>query len=104
MVVDPMHKSTPRGRKGLRYLAALGSLAAIAGGAAALIGGVSPAWAANVASQPDTQVAVFMVPLTLLVLVLLFEAARFAWRGALPAQAPVRKPPRTRLSSPRREP
>ena len=31
-------------------------------------------------------------PLTLLVLVLLFEVARFAWRGALPAHAPARAP------------
>ncbi|ODT68361.1 MAG: hypothetical protein ABS75_20815 [Pelagibacterium sp. SCN 63-23] len=52
----------------------------------ALIAGVTPARAANIASQPDTQVAVFMVPLTLLVLALLFEAARFARRGKLPAQ------------------
>ncbi len=52
----------------------------------ALLAGVTPARAANIAQQADTQVAVFMVPLTLLVLGLLFEAARFVRRGKLPAQ------------------
>ena len=59
----------------------------------ALVAGVTPARAANLATQADTQVAIFMIPLTLLVLVLLFEAARFVRRGALPAQSvdrPVR--------------
>lgn len=49
--------------------------------------------AANVVSQPDAQVAVFMVPLTLLVLVMLFEVARFARRGKLPVHAPARRRP-----------
>ncbi|MHA6297452.1 hypothetical protein [Devosia sp. CAU 1758] len=68
---------------------ALGSALVAAG---ALIAGVSPAQAANFASQPDTQVAVFMVPLTLLLLVLLFEVARFVWRGSVPARAPLPTP------------
>ncbi|KKB10140.1 hypothetical protein VE26_10250 [Devosia chinhatensis] len=61
-------------------------MALILGSALALFAGVTPARAANLASQPDTQVAIFMVPLTLLLLVLLFEAARFVRRGTLPAQ------------------
>ena len=58
---------------------------------AALLGGVTPAMAANIASQPDAQVAVFMIPLTLLLLVLLFEAARFIWRGRIPVETPARR-------------
>lgn len=94
-----MHKSTSPRRKSFRLMAVLGAFgsAFIAG---ALIAGVSPAQAANFASQPDTQIAVFMVPLTLLVLVLLFEVARFAWRGTLPAQAPARAPRPTNWAKP----
>ncbi|HLV83360.1 MAG TPA: hypothetical protein VKY62_06255 [Devosia sp.] len=64
------------------------------GATAAVLVGVSPASAATLATSPDTQIMVFMIPLTLLVLAMLFEAARFALRGALPAQAPKRKPVR----------
>ena len=59
--------------------------------AAALMTGVTPAMAANLASQPDTQIAVFMVPLTILVLAVLFEVTRFALRGNLPVEAPARQ-------------
>jgi len=69
-------------------MAVLGTLGAGLVTAAVLLAGVSPTQAANIASQPDTQVAIFMVPLTLLLLVLLFEAARFVWRGLPPAQPP----------------
>lgn len=85
-----MQISTSPRRKSFRLMAALGSLGAAAIATGALLAGVSPAQAANIASQPETQVAVFMVPLTLLVLVVLFEVARFVWRGTLPAQAPLR--------------
>lgn len=80
-----MHISVSPRRKKIGLLALFGTLAA-AIAVVALIAGVTPARAANIASQPDTQVAVFMVPLTLLVLALLFEAARFARRGKLPAR------------------
>ncbi|MCP8887455.1 hypothetical protein [Devosia ureilytica] len=73
-------------------MAVLGTFGVLLAATGALILGVSPAQAANFANQPDTQIAVFMVPLTLLVLVLLFEVARFAWRGALPAKTPARSP------------
>jgi len=89
--VDPMHISTSSRRK--VGLAALVGVMAAAAVPLALVAGVTPARAANLASQADTQIAIFMVPLTLLVLVLLFEAARFVRRGALPAQSadrPVR--------------
>ncbi|MBB4051811.1 hypothetical protein GGR20_001453 [Devosia subaequoris] len=84
-----MHKSTSPRRKSFRFLAVFGAIGS-ALSAAVLIMGVTPARAASFAAQPDTQIAVFMVPLTLLVLALLFEVARFAWRAPLPAQAPAR--------------
>jgi hypothetical protein len=87
-----MHKSTSSKTKSFRLLlGVLGTFIVGLGSAMALIAGVTPAQAANFASQADTQVAVFMVPLTLLVMVLLFEAARFTWRGALPAQTQPRR-------------
>ncbi len=87
-----MHKSTSSRRKSFRLmLAVLGMITVAAGSAMTLVAGVTPARAANFASQADTQVAVFMVPLTLLVLVLLFEVARFALRGAIPAQSQPRR-------------
>jgi hypothetical protein len=63
------------------------------GAAAALAAGVTPATAANLASQPDTQIAVFMVPLTILVVAVLYEVARIVLRGKLPEEA---APPRRR--------
>ncbi|WP_297112444.1 hypothetical protein [uncultured Devosia sp.] len=85
-----MHLSTSPRRKSFRLAALFGAIGSTVAIAAALLIGVAPAQAANFAAQPDTQIAVFMVPLTLLVLVLLFEVARFVWRGPLPAQPPAR--------------
>lgn len=93
-----MHSSTSPRRKRFKIWAALGTCTALFGAVAALAAGVTPARAANIASQADTQVAVFMVPLTLLVLIMLVEAVRFVRRGALPAQVTVRKPYRPPLS------
>ncbi|GEM_PF-469315 len=84
-----MHISTSPRRKSFRLVAVFGAIGT-ALSAAALMIGVTPAQAASFAAQPDTQIAVFMVPLTLLVLAMLFEVARFAWRAPLPAQAPAR--------------
>ncbi|WIY51835.1 hypothetical protein O9Z70_10095 [Devosia sp. YIM 151766] len=92
-----MHISTSPSRKKIG-LAALFGILVLASAVMALIAGVTPAKAANIASQPDTQVAIFMIPLTLLVLVLLFEAARFVRRGALPAQLADRPSRRLRWS------
>ena len=80
-----MHISASPRRKKFGLIVLFGILV-LAAASVALFAGVTPARAANIASQPDTQVAVFMVPLTLLVLALLFEAARFARRGTLPAR------------------
>ncbi|KRA50193.1 hypothetical protein [Devosia sp. Root635] len=85
-----MHKSTSR-RKSFRLYAIATTALLGLGAMAALIAGVTPATAANLASQPDTQIAVFMVPLTILVVAILLEATRIALRGALPAEAPLRR-------------
>jgi hypothetical protein len=58
---------------------------------AALMAGVSPATAASLATQPDTQIAVFMIPLTILVVAVMYEVARVALRGNLPDEAPLRR-------------
>ena len=93
-----MHKSTSPRRKSFRLYAITSTALLAIGSMVALIAGVTPATAANLASQPDTQIAVFMVPLTILVLAMLFEVARIAFRGALPAEAPARRPARTHWS------
>ena len=76
----------------------LGAVVLALGAAAALFAIASPAMAANLARQPDLQVAVFIVPLTLLIAALLFEVARFVWRGKLPAETPMRQPRRAPLT------
>ncbi|MHA6729020.1 hypothetical protein [Devosia sp. A369] len=84
-----MHNSTSGKRKNIGlYAVASTALLALATVSALLVG-VTPATAANLASQPDTQIAMFMVPLTILVLAVLFEVTRFALRGNLPAEAPA---------------
>ena len=84
-----MQKATSPKRKSFS-LYAIVSATLIAGGTlAAILAGVTPANAAELATQPDAQIMVFMVPLTLLVLAMLFEVARFALRGALPVEAPA---------------
>jgi len=89
--VDPMHKSTSPKRKSFRLYAIVTTATLGLGATAALLAGVTPATAANLAHQPDAQIAVFMVPLTILVLAMLFEVARFALRGNLPVEAPLRR-------------
>ena len=89
-----MHKSTSPKRKSFRLVALASTALLAAGSVAALMAGVTPASAATLATQVDTQIAVFMVPLTLLVLAILFEVARIALRGNLPVEAPLRRPVR----------
>ncbi|MCR6673916.1 hypothetical protein [Devosia ginsengisoli] len=93
-----MQKSTSTKRKSFRLYAIASTAIVGLGAVVALIAGVTPATAANLASQPDTQIAVFMVPLTILVVAILFEAARIALRGALPAEAPIRRTTRRHWS------
>ena len=89
-----MHKSTSPKRKSFKLVAALTSALLGIGAAVALVAGITPATAASLAQNTDTQVAVFMIPLTLLVLAVLFEVARIAMRGALPAEHTPRRPTR----------
>ena len=84
-----MHKSTSPKRNSFKRVAIVTTALVTGGAAAAFVAGVTPATAANLATQPDTQIAVFMVPLTILVLAVLFEVARFAARGNLPVEAPA---------------
>jgi heme/copper-type cytochrome/quinol oxidase subunit 2 len=98
-----MHISTSPKRKSFTLVAVLGTFALALAAAVALIAGVTPARAANIATQADAQVAVFMVPLTLLVLVLLFEVARFVRRDAIPAETQPRRQRRTDWSKPKRD-
>lgn len=93
-----MHHTTSPHRKGLKLkLAAASTLALLGGTAAAFLTG-APAFAADLAAQPDTQVAVFMVPVTLLVLTMMFEVGRFVWRNRIPVSPSP--PPRRRTHWP----
>ncbi|MBJ3783517.1 hypothetical protein [Devosia sediminis] len=83
-----MQISTSARRKGFRLLAVFGALGVAVAAASTFVDTVTPAEAASFVQQPDMQVAVFMVPLTLLVLLMIFEVARVCLRGALPVQAP----------------
>ncbi|WP_127753690.1 hypothetical protein [Devosia sp. 1566] len=99
----PMRESTPAPRKRFRLYAFASGMFLVLGGAAAVLAGITPATAATLAQEPDTQIAVFMVPLTLLVLAILVEVTRVALRGNLPAEAPARiKPSRLPPAPPRR--
>ena len=89
-----MHKSTSPKRKSFKLYAIVSTVLVAGGSVAALMAGVTPATAASLATQVDTQIAVFMVPLTLLVLAIMFEVARIVLRGNLPAEAPLRRPER----------
>jgi hypothetical protein len=90
-----MHKTTSPKRKSFRLYAIASTTLLGIGSVAALMAGVSPASAANLATQPDAQIAVFMVPLTILVIAILFEVTRIALRGTLPAEAPLPRPARS---------
>jgi hypothetical protein len=98
-----MHKSTSPKRKSFKLYAIASTVLVTSGSVAALVAGVTPATAANLATQPDTQIAVFMVPLTILVLAIMFEVTRFALRGHLPAEAPLRRQARRHWSPGRGE-
>jgi len=91
-----MQTSTSPRRKSLGFKVALASgLATLATVTGAFLAGVTPALAADLAAQPDAQVAAFMVPLTLLILALLFEVGRFTMRNHIPVSS---APPRRRRS------
>ena len=89
-----MHKSTSSKRKSCRLYATASIAFVGVAAAAALVMGISPATASSLARNADTQVAVFMVPLTLLLLVLLYEVTRMAMHGPLPVDAKPSRPSR----------
>ncbi|HTN63820.1 MAG TPA: hypothetical protein VL147_20075 [Devosia sp.] len=89
-----MHKSSSSKRKRVRLYALATTTLVGLGAAAALVAGITPATAANLAQNTDTQIAVFMVPLTLLVLAVLYEAVRISMRGTLPVEPTPRRPSR----------
>jgi hypothetical protein len=82
-----MQLSTSFGRKsfrrGIAFAAVLAFLGAVG---AALTFGAGPRIAAEFAAQPDTQIAVFMVPVTILIAAMMFEVGKFVWRGRIPAE------------------
>lgn len=96
-----MHKSTSPKRKSFNIYTVASAFLVIGGSAAALMAGVTPAEAANLVKQPDAQIAVFMVPLTLLVLAMIYEVTRMVLRGNVPVELPVasRRPPLSRKRS-----
>jgi hypothetical protein len=89
--VDPMHKSTSAKRKSFKLYAIASSATLALGAAGALVAGVTPASAASLAHQVDPQIAAFMVPLTILLFAILYEAGRIALRGNLPVEAPAHR-------------
>ena len=93
-----MQKATSPQRKSFNLYAIVSAALIAVGAIVAVLASVAPANAASLASDPDTQIMVFMVPLTLLVLLMLFEVARFALRGALPAEPQAKAPARRHWS------
>jgi len=84
--------TSPERKSFKRPLAIVSGLIGLGAVGGALTLGVSPALAADIAAQPDTQVAVFMVPVTLLILAMMLEVGRFVWRNRIPASsAPARR-------------
>ena len=84
-----MQKATSPKPKSFNLYAVASATMIIGGAIAAVLAGVTPSNAASLATKADTQIMVFMIPLTLLVLAMIYEVARFALRGAIPAQAPA---------------
>lgn len=98
-----MHKSTSPKRKSFKRFAIVTTALVTGGSVAALMAGVTPATAANLANQPDAPIVAFMVPLTILVLAVMYEVARIALRGNLPAEAPAPRRASRHWSPARRE-
>jgi len=87
-----MQTTTSPKRKSFSRKAAIATgLTTLLGGGIAALTGAVPAVAAEIATQPDAQIAVFMVPVTLLMAVMLFEVGRFAWRNRIPNSTPARR-------------
>jgi hypothetical protein len=83
-------------------LAMAGGLFAAIALAAVALSATSPGFAARIANDPETQVAVFLIPVTMLFLLMMFEVGRFVWRDRIPAALPPRRR-RTHWSEAQRE-
>ena len=88
----PVFSSRGRNSLKVKFAIAIGFAASL-GLAGAFLSGATPALAADLATHPDAQVAVFMVPVTILVMTMLFEVGRFVWRNRIPASTPPRRRP-----------
>lgn len=86
-----MQKATSPKRKSFSLYAVVSAAFVTLGAGGAMLAGISPANAAAATTTPEAQIMVFMIPLTLLVLALMFEVARFALRDTLPAHAPAQR-------------
>ena len=82
--------TTSRPKSFRRAIVVVAGLAAL-GATALSLSGVTPAMASELAQEPEVQMAVFLVPLILLMAVMLFEATRMIWRNRIPATAPARR-------------
>jgi hypothetical protein len=73
-------------------LAIASVIVAVAAAGIATFATVAPAAAASLTQDADTQIAIFVVPLALLLLAVVFEVTRFAVRNpALPDNGPPRR-------------
>ncbi len=82
-----MHKSTSAKRKSFRFIA----IASVLSGAVGVLVGIVLTIADGPVLGLVPQIAVFMVPLTILVFAILFEVARLAWSNLLPEQTLERR-------------
>ena len=87
-------ETTSPKRKSFRLYTALSMLVLAMAAGAGIFAGVAPAAAASLTQDTDARVAAFVVPLTLLLLAIIFEVTRFALRTSLPGETPRRRPAR----------
>ena len=77
-------RTTSDRSKSFNAYTVLSAFLATAGAAVAVFAGVAPAAAASLTQSVDAQIAVFLVPLVLLMATVIFEVIRFALRHGLP--------------------
>jgi hypothetical protein len=83
-----MTESTSRKAKSFRILPLLTLFTILAGAGVAIFATVAPATAASLTQRADAQIAIFVVPLAVLLFGIIFEVTRFAMRAELPTQPP----------------
>lgn len=82
------HTSQSTSRKPISFkaYAVVSALLAAAGAAVTVFASVAPAAAASLTQSSDAQIAVFLVPLAVLMATVVFEVIRFALRHGLPQE------------------